>query len=217
MGFRLSHTGSVQRSYSTVSASTILAKAMPLVALHGWDGALIESYRSLGMSDQGTALFAKDDLIRYHYDQQLQHLKLLQPQSAPGYRRLEELLTHRLIEGNKNLGAGRLADAISITCRSRLVPSSSKLLSDISDELWYLAGDRSTDTTWYTRRGSLIAVYAACEIFQSKDSSHGFRDTKALIKNLISKLENVAYAENSIVEWIEFNTRGAFNVLKTLR
>lgn len=205
------------RSYSNVSASAILGKALPQVGPHGWDGALIEAYRSLGMSDQGTALFASDDLIKYHYDQQLQNLRLYKAQSDPGYRRLEELLTYRLVEGNRHLGRGRLADAISITYCKGVFSSSIKLLSEISDEMWYLAGDRSTDTTWYTRRGSLVAVYAACEIFQSKDSSREFRDTQALIKKLVSGLENAAYAEDSVVEWLDFNVWGAFNVLRTLR
>lgn len=34
-------------------------------------------------------------------------------------------------------------------------------LGMVVDEIWYLAGDRSTDMHWYSRRGLLLGVYAS--------------------------------------------------------
>jgi ubiquinone biosynthesis protein COQ9 len=47
---------------------------------------------------------------------------------------------------------------------TNLVKTAGKL-HEISDELWFLAGDRSTDITWYTKRSMLTKVYIATEVF----------------------------------------------------
>lgn len=40
------------------------------------------------------------------------------------------------------------------------ISSSVKELAELSDEIWYLSGDKSSDFDWYTRRASLSAVYS---------------------------------------------------------
>jgi len=44
---------------------------------------------------------------------------------------------------------------------ARNIPTSISELAKLSDEIWYLAGDTSVDTAWYTKRASLSAVYAS--------------------------------------------------------
>lgn len=44
------------------------------------------------------------------------------------------------------------------------IPASIRELGELSDEIWALAGDTSVDTSWYTKRASLGAVYAATGI-----------------------------------------------------
>lgn len=39
--------------------------------------------------------------------------------------------------------------------------STAQHLGVMADEIWYLAGDRSTDLQWYSRRGLLIGLYTA--------------------------------------------------------
>lgn len=34
-------------------------------------------------------------------------------------------------------------------------------LATLSDEIWYSAGDRSTDLSWYTKRAMLTGIYAS--------------------------------------------------------
>lgn len=40
-------------------------------------------------------------------------------------------------------------------------PTSVAELARLSDEMWFLAGDASVDTSWYTKRAGLAAIYAA--------------------------------------------------------
>lgn len=49
------------------------------------------------------------------------------------------------------------------------VPASLKELALLADEIWYLAGDTAVDSSWYTKRGSVAAVYAAAELFMTTD------------------------------------------------
>jgi len=46
------------------------------------------------------------------------------------------------------------------------IPSSLKELGRLSDEILYLSGDGSVDTSWYTKRAGVMAVYAAAEVYQ---------------------------------------------------
>ncbi len=40
-----------------------------------------------------------------------------------------------------------------------------RLTAETASALWYAAGDRSTDFSWYTRRATLAAVYGATLVF----------------------------------------------------
>lgn len=51
--------------------------------------------------------------------------------------------------------------AMALGALPQNVPTTLKLLTDLVDEVWYFAGDRSTDMTWYTRRGLLLAIYTS--------------------------------------------------------
>ena len=67
------------------------------------------------------------------------------------------------------------------------VPGSMAELARLADEMWYLAGDKSVDFSWYTKRASLSAVYASTgipflsilivEVFMTTDDSADFQDT----------------------------------------
>ena len=41
------------------------------------------------------------------------------------------------------------------------VASSMGELARLVDEMWFLAGDKSVDFSWYTKRATLSAVYAS--------------------------------------------------------
>jgi len=52
-----------------------------------------------------------------------------------------------------------------------------RLLAEAADEIWYLAGGRSTDLTWYSRRALLAGVLAATEVAMLTDASAGLAET----------------------------------------
>ena len=62
-------------------------------------------------------------------------------------------------------------------------------LYNISDEIWYLAGDRSTDINWYTKRHLLTKVYCLTELYMIQDKSQGFSDTWEFLDRRLQEME----------------------------
>ncbi|XP_060587269.1 ubiquinone biosynthesis protein COQ9, mitochondrial-like isoform X2 [Ruditapes philippinarum] len=56
-------------------------------------------------------------------------------------------------------------------------PEAFSNLLNFTDEIWYYAGDSSTDFNWYTKRLTLAGVYKATEVFMVQDKSEDFDDT----------------------------------------
>ena len=71
------------------------------------------------------------------------------------------------------------------------IPASLKELNALSDEIWYLAGDRTVDFSWYTKRASLAAIYASSELFMTTDKSNNFTATEEFLER---RLEDVQKA-----------------------
>lgn len=46
-----------------------------------------------------------------------------------------------------------------------------KNLMELSDDIWHYAGDKSTDTNWYTKRALLAGVYKTTELYMMQDQS----------------------------------------------
>ncbi|MBO6782182.1 MAG: COQ9 family protein [Alphaproteobacteria bacterium] len=56
------------------------------------------------------------------------------------------------------------------------------------DDMWYAAGDRSTDFSFYTKRATLAAVYTSTMLFWLDDRSEGSAETWAFLDR---RIENV--------------------------
>ncbi len=50
-----------------------------------------------------------------------------------------------------------------------------------ADTIWHLAGDSSTDFSWYTRRATLVGVYTATLLCWLDDNTEGFAATWAFL------------------------------------
>ena len=79
--------------------------------------------------------------------------------------------------------------------------SANKILFKIADEIWFLAGDKSTDYNYYTKRIILMKIYAITFSFFVFDDSKNLEKTKKFLDkeinfvlkfgNLKKKLKNV--------------------------
>lgn len=95
------------------------------------------------------------------------------------------------------------------------VPASVKELAQLADEIWYLAGDVSVDPTWYTKRASLSAIYAAAELFMTNDHSAGFSETRNFLRRRLEEAGEIGDATRSVREWLSFTASAGVNVLRS--
>ena len=59
------------------------------------------------------------------------------------------------------------------------------------DAIWYAAGDRSADFSWYTKRAILTAVYSATVLFWLRDRSEGDADTVAFLDRRLAGVARI--------------------------
>lgn len=86
------------------------------------------------------------------------------------------------------LFADSWAQALSLQSQPRNVSTALKQLTQVTDDIWHAAGDKSTDYNWYTKRGLLAAVYSSTELYMLTDYSPGYADTWEVLDR---QLENV--------------------------
>jgi len=67
----------------------------------------------------------------------------------------------------------------------------SRLLYETVDGMWYATGDRATDFSFYTKRATLAALYAAATVYWLDDRSPGFADTTAFVDRRLGDLRRV--------------------------
>lgn len=127
--------------------------------------------------------------------------------------RVEALTWERLL-GNAEV-VGQWQEALAIMAQPSYVPASVKELAMLVDEIWFLAGDVAVDPTWYTKRASLSAIYAAAELFMTNDRSPGFHDTRDFLRRRLEEASEIGNLARSVREWLSFTTSASTNVLRS--
>ena len=70
--------------------------------------------------------------------------------------------------------------------KQKSLSKASLMLFNVSDEIWHLSGDTSTDFNYYTKRIILMNVYSASFIYFLSDNSVEYSKTKDFIDKQIS-------------------------------
>ena len=66
-----------------------------------------------------------------------------------------------------------------------------RLLYETVDGTWYAVGDTATDFSFYTKRASLAAIYAAAMLFWLDDRSPGCIETDAFVERRLADLHGL--------------------------
>jgi len=70
--------------------------------------------------------------------------------------------------------------------------------ANMVDEIWYHAGDMSSDMNWYTKRAAVAALHLSAELFLLQDKSVDYADTWEFLHRRVRDVETAASAKNSI-------------------
>jgi ubiquinone biosynthesis protein COQ9 len=86
--------------------------------------------------------------------------------------------------------------ALSVLALPRNAPLGLRLLYETVDGIWYAAGDRATDFSFYTKRATLAAIYTATLFYWLEDSSSDFCDTRAFLRRRLTGVASIGKARH---------------------
>lgn len=95
------------------------------------------------------------------------------------------------------------------------IPSSLKELNNLSDEIWYLAGDTAVDFSWYTKRASLATVYASSEMFMTTDTSSDFAATEEFLDRRLQGAQFVGSTVGGFTQYVGFWAGNSINLARS--
>ena len=93
--------------------------------------------------------------------------------------------------------------ALSVLALPQHAPLGLRLLYQTVDAIWYAAGDRATDFSFYTKRGTLAAIYGATLLYWLEDSSPDFADTRAFLDRRLAGAASIGKARTRFETAIE--------------
>jgi ubiquinone biosynthesis protein COQ9 len=103
------------------------------------------------------------------------------------HARVRALIAHRLAWLRPHKAALRRAAALLALPAHAAVAA--RAAARTLDAIWYAAGDRSADFTWYTKRATLAFVYSTCFMYWMQDTSP---EDEATLAFLDRRLDDVA-------------------------
>ncbi|XP_035013267.1 ubiquinone biosynthesis protein COQ9, mitochondrial isoform X2 [Hippoglossus stenolepis] len=207
----------------------ILTAALEFVPLHGWSmEAIASGAETLGLSSASTGMFnnGSGDLVLHFIAQcnsQLteilaeQHKQVQLGQAEP--KKTADFLRDA-VETRLRMHIPYIEtwpQAMSILLLPHNIPDSLKHLSTLVDDIWYYAGDRSTDMNWYTKRAALTGIYNTTELVMVQDSSPDFQDTWNFLDNRIQDVVNMASTAKQVQSTGEAVVQGLMGAAVTLK
>jgi ubiquinone biosynthesis protein COQ9 len=88
--------------------------------------------------------------------------------------------------------------ALTILSLPQNAPLALRLVYETVDGIWYAAGDSATDFSFYTKRATLAAIYAATLLYWLEDRSPGFADTRAFLDRRLTAAARIGQARRRL-------------------
>ncbi|KAL4234219.1 Ubiquinone biosynthesis protein coq9 [Mactra antiquata] len=209
-----SNESSEEREYAV--KQRILKSSLPFVSQYGWtQNALSAGAETEGLPGIAHGLFPKGgiELVFYFYND---CNKRLAEELAEQVKQETEEQT----DGQKTGPKIRPFIRNAVETRLRMItpyiekwpqamgmmaipvnaPEALNNLLNLTDEIWYHAGDKSTDFNWYTKRLSLAGVYKSTEIFMVQDKSDDYEDTWYFLDRRMEDLNSIGNIARSSKE-----------------
>ena len=80
------------------------------------------------------------------------------------------------------------------------LPLAARLLYRTTDAIWFAAGDRATDFSFYTKRGLLAGVYASTILYWLGDGTRQGEATSAFLDRRIGDVMRIPKLRGRIAE-----------------
>lgn len=171
---------------------TILEHTLPLVPFDGWsDYTLQEAARRAGVTESSLKKAfpgGVKDCVQFFLTEEDEKLgKSLTGEKLTGLRvpeKIEKIILTRLESWLSKRETIRRTVSFNALPWNNL--RSIRMLYHTVDLMWYLAGDNSTDFSFYTRRMTLAGVYSSTLLFWLDDNSEHQQDTAQFMKRRLA-------------------------------
>jgi ubiquinone biosynthesis protein COQ9 len=182
----------------------LLEAMLPEVAFDGWTRAALRgAARRIGMpAGEALALFpggAADfvaSFSRWADRRMLDRLEAARLDSLRVSERIGLAINTRLdIVGPWREAVRR---ALAVLALPTHAPLGLRLLYEMADAMWYAAGDSATDFSFYTKRLSLAAIWAATVLYWLEDRSENFVETRAFVARRLDDLARIGRGRHGL-------------------
>ncbi|QUC18813.1 uncharacterized protein UV8b_03054 [Ustilaginoidea virens] len=158
-------------------------------------------------------------LVRFHLETQrlaLAHTSRALSGNQPGsaLRSKVAAITWARLIANRDI-LHEWQDALAMMAQPGHLSDSLRELALLSDEILYLAGDESVDSSWYSKRASLSMIYSASELYMTTDRSPGFANTNRFLTSRLEEANLVGGLIGDLTTWTSFTANAAVNVLRS--
>jgi ubiquinone biosynthesis protein COQ9 len=186
----------------------VILRALYHVPFEGWSQDVLEkSAQEIGVdSSYGWRLFPKGPLEAITYWSHLLDQQMLESLPSPDNLRVREKVSLSVQTRLSLLIPYREAARKTVTCLA-LPPHglhASKLLYATVNEIWYYAGDTSTDYNFYTKRGLLAWVYSSTFVYWLSDQSNDLENTWAFLDRRIEEVLTLPKLPQKIAQKLFF-------------
>ncbi|KAM3536889.1 hypothetical protein ARSEF1564_010187 [Beauveria bassiana] len=200
----------------------IMSAAYKHVPEHGFSArALGLGARDAGYLDISPSVLPDGafNLIRHHLISQRQSLartakKLFIDEESLGPGDKVAALTWARLRGNQDI-IQHWQEALAVMAQPRHVSESMRELAQLSDEIWFLSGDKTVDPSWYSKRATLSMIYTSTELFMTNDKSRKFIETNNFLARRLEEVHLVDGAVGAVGQWAGFTFQTAINVLRS--
>jgi len=181
----------------------ILDAALDEVAVHGWSRAAVGAaavklgYPSVvsGLATRGGVdlvlhhIHSSNDSLERWMEEEVAKMTENGSKKLPVGRFVRSAVVKRLMMNARYLESDNWVDALALLATPQVAHESLGAMQRLCDDVWYWAGDTSTDINWYSKRISLAAIYTATEVFMVQDKSVGFSDTWGFLDRRLEDLQ----------------------------
>jgi ubiquinone biosynthesis protein COQ9 len=187
----------------------LIEAMLPDVAFDGWSRpALRAGARRIGIpAKEATALFpgGAADLVagfsRWADQRMLDRLETSPLDQSHISERILFALTTRLEIEEPWREAVR--HALAVLALPQHLLFGLRLLYETIDGVWYAAGDRATDFSFFTKRATLAAIHAATLLYWLEDHSAGFVDTRGFIERRLGEVAAFGRARQRLAKAVD--------------
>ena len=92
-----------------------------------------------------------------------------------------------------------------LVVKQKSISKAGVMLFNVSDEIWHLSGDTSTDFNYYTKRIILMNVYSASFFYFLRDNSEEYSKTKDFIDKQISYVLKFGKLKSNLLNFFYSN------------